>query len=174
MMNTPHPNVWIDIAVEKGNWAEALPDYQDIIERAINATVGLAAEYEDEDGVEWEISVLLTDDDAVQVLNRDWRGKDKPTNVLSFPANADDLPPNITEGAPVMLGDIIMAFETVIGEAKEMDKSPSDHFCHLVVHGMLHLLGFDHVSDLQADEMEPLEVEILAGLGVASPYPDRA
>ena len=169
MINAPLPNLWIDINVEKGNWETALPDYQAIVERAINACVATAAECEDEDEAEWEISVLLTDDDAVQVLNRDWRGKDKPTNVLSFPASADDLP----MGAPMMLGDIAMAFETVVREAEELNKPLSDHFCHLVVHGMLHLLGYDHISDEEADEMEPLEIEILEGLGISSPYPDR-
>lgn len=169
MINAPLPNLWIDINVEKGDWEAALPDYQAIVERAINACVATAAECEDEDEAEWEISVLLTDDAAVQALNRDWRGKDKPTNVLSFPASADDLP----MGAPMMLGDIAMAFETVVKEAEDLGKPLSDHFCHLVVHGMLHLLGFDHISDAQADEMEPLEIEILDGLGIKSPYPDR-
>ncbi|MCW8914276.1 MAG: rRNA maturation RNase YbeY [Magnetovibrio sp.] len=162
------PKLWIDIAVDKGAWVETLPDYQAIIERAINETVAVAAEFEGE--AEWEISVLLTDNDAVQILNRDWRGKDKPTNVLSFPASGGDQPID----APQMLGDIAMAYETVICEAQDMDKSVSDHFCHLVVHGMLHLLGFDHICDEQADEMEPLEIEILDGLGMPSPYPDRA
>ncbi|MEG3617052.1 rRNA maturation RNase YbeY [Magnetovibrio sp. PR-2] len=169
MINAPLPNLWIDISLENGDWKTALPDHPAIIERAINACVAKAAECEDEDEAEWEISVLLTDDGAVQALNRDWRGQDKPTNVLSFPASADDLP----MGAPMMLGDIAIAFETVTQEAQELDKPLSDHFCHLVVHGMLHLLGFDHVSDAQADEMEPLEIEILDGLGVKSPYPDR-
>ena len=169
MINAPLPNLWIDINVEKGDWEAALPDYQATVERAINACVATAAECEDEDEAEWEISVLLTDDGAVQALNRDWRGKDKPTNVLSFPASADDLP----MGAPMMLGDIALGFETVVKEAEDLGKPLSDHFCHLVVHGMLHLLGFDHISDAQADEMEPLEIEILDGLGIKSPYPDR-
>ena len=171
MSNASLPTLLIDISVEKGGWETDLSDYQGIVQRAIKASVATAAEYEDE--AEWEISVLLTDDDAVQVLNRDWRGKNKPTNVLSFPANDEDLPPEILGGAPVMLGDIAMAFETVVKEADELNKPLSDHFCHLVVHGMLHLLGYDHISDEEADEMEPLEIEILEGLGISSPYPDR-
>lgn len=160
------PSIAIDIAVEAGIWAEAVADYEALCHRALIAAIEAAVEL---DGPV-EVSVLLSDDAAIQVLNRDWRGKDKPTNVLSFPASADDGP---VSGAPELLGDIAVAFETTAREALDQDKSLADHFSHLLVHGMLHLLGFDHETDAQADEMEPLEIEILAGLGIASPYPDR-
>ena len=173
MSNAPIPDLWIDINVERGPWAEVLPGFEQICQRAIRAAVAKGAVCEDEDEAQWEISVMLCDDGAIQVLNRDWRGQDKPTNVLSFPAPPDDLPAELPDGAPILLGDIAVALDTTQREAVEQEKALEDHFCHLMVHGMLHLLGFDHETDGQADEMEPLEIEILAGLGIDSPYPDR-
>ena len=170
-MTNPLPDLWIDVSVEGGDWNAALPDHRKLTERVIQAAVAKAAVCEDEDESQWEISVLLTDDAQVRSLNRDWRGQDKATNVLSFGAPpADDLP----EGVPMMLGDIAVALETTRREAEEMGKPLADHFSHLMVHGMLHLLGFDHETEAQADEMEPLEIEILSGLNIENPYPDRA
>ncbi|MFZ2870878.1 MAG: rRNA maturation RNase YbeY [Zavarzinia sp.] len=117
-----------------------------------------------------EIAITLSDDAEVRVLNRDWRGKDKPTNVLSFPglegAMAALLPPD----APRPLGDVILALETCRREAVDQGKSLADHARHLVVHGVLHLLGFDHEDDAEAEEMEAMETAVLAGLGIADPY----
>jgi probable rRNA maturation factor len=111
-----------------------------------------------------ELSLVLTDDAEQQVLNRDWRGIDKATNVLSFP--------QIEPFGPVsgLLGDIIVARETLEREAAEQGVSLEDHFTHLVVHGFLHLLGYDHMDDDEALAMEGLETQILASLGVADPY----
>ncbi len=111
-----------------------------------------------------ELSIVLTDDDEQRVLNRDWRGIDKSTNVLSFP--------QIEPFGPVsgLLGDIILARETLVREAEEQGVSFDDHFTHLVVHGFLHLLGYDHIDDDEALAMEGLETQILASLGVADPY----
>ena len=111
-----------------------------------------------------ELSVVLTDDAEQRTLNRDWRGIDKPTNVLSFP--------QIEPFAPVagILGDVILARETLEREAAEMGVSFEDHFTHLVVHGFLHILGYDHIDDAEALVMEGLETQILASLGVADPY----
>jgi probable rRNA maturation factor len=113
-----------------------------------------------------ELSIVLTDDAEQRVLNRDWRGIDKSTNVLSFP--------QIEPFAPVsgLLGDIILARETLEREAAEQGVSVEDHFTHLVVHGFLHLLGYDHMDDDEALAMEGLETQILASLGVADPYAD--
>jgi len=113
-----------------------------------------------------ELSIVLTDDAEQRVLNRDWRGIDKSTNVLSFP--------QIEPFAPVsgILGDIILARETLVREAQEQGVSLEDHFTHLVVHGFLHLLGYDHMDDDEALAMEGLETQILASLGVADPYGD--
>jgi probable rRNA maturation factor len=111
-----------------------------------------------------ELSLVLTDDAEQQGLNRDWRGIDKPTNVLSFPQIE---PFGAVEG---LLGDIILARETLEREAAEQGVSFADHFTHLVVHGFLHLLGYDHLEDDEALAMEGLETQILAALGVADPY----
>ena len=113
-----------------------------------------------------EVTVVLSDDAEQQELNKQWRGIDKSTNVLSFP--------QIEPFAPVsgLLGDITLARETVAKEAEEMGISFEAHFTHLVVHGFLHLLGYDHIEEEDAEEMEGLETEILASLGIADPYAD--
>jgi probable rRNA maturation factor len=114
-----------------------------------------------------EVSLVLGDDALVRRLNRDWRGKDAPTNVLSFPAAGGEAP---APAGPLLLGDIVLARETVMGEAGEQGKHPVHHAAHLACHGMLHLLEYDHLSDNDADAMESLERRILDGLGIADPY----
>ena len=115
-----------------------------------------------------ELVVVLADDAEQRQLNRDWRGIDRPTNVLAFPAWAPGA--QLPRDAPLLLGDVVLAFETVAREADEQDKPLADHFGHLIVHGVLHLLGYDHASEGEAVEMERLETSILAELGVADPY----
>lgn len=117
-------------------------------------------------------SLLFTSDAEVHALNREWRGKDRPTNVLSFPMLArDDLLSLAPKGPPVMLGDIALAHETCAREAADKGISLDDHAAHLIVHGLLHLAGHDHVgSDEQAEAMEALEIKALAILGIADPY----
>lgn len=113
-----------------------------------------------------ELSILLTNDEEQQELNQQWRGKDSSTNVLSFP--------QIEPFGPVfgILGDITLARETLEREALDLDKSLPDHFTHLVVHGFLHILGYDHITDAEALQMESLETQILAALGIDDPYAD--
>lgn len=111
-------------------------------------------------------TIVLADDAEVRRLNATWRGKDKPTNVLSFPAPE-------TPGPRPFLGDVILAVETICTEAGDMQVPPEHHFQHLVVHGLLHLLGYDHEADEEAEEMEALESEILGELGVPDPYADQ-
>jgi probable rRNA maturation factor len=113
-----------------------------------------------------EISILLTDDEEQRGLNAEWRGKDSSTNVLSFP--------QIEPFGPVfgLLGDITLARETLEREALDLGKSMEDHFTHLVVHGFLHILGYDHIEEDEALVMEGLETHILSGLGIADPYAD--
>lgn len=120
-------------------------------------------------------SVLFTSDAEVHVLNREWRERDKPTNVLSFPMlEREELETLAPEGPPEMLGDIALAHETCAREAAEKGISLEAHATHLIVHGLLHLAGHDHVeSDEQAEAMEALETRILAKLGIADPYGDR-
>ena len=113
-----------------------------------------------------ELSVVLTDDTEQRELNREWRGKDKPTNVLSFP----QIEPFGTVTG--ILGDIVLARETLEREAAELGKPFADHFTHLIVHGFLHLLGYDHEVDTEALRMEGLETRILAALGIDDPYAD--
>ena len=119
-----------------------------------------------------EISVRLTDDAEVHTLNRDFRGKDKPTNVLSFPQVQDDLLEGLanSDDGEILLGDIVLARETCAREAEEKGISIVDHATHLIVHGTLHLVGYDHMDDASAGAMEALEVKALASLGLANPY----
>jgi probable rRNA maturation factor len=121
------------------------------------------------------VSVLFTSDDEVHALNREWRGRDKPTNVLSFPMlEREELDALGTDGPPVMLGDIALAHETCAREAAEKGVTLADHAAHLIVHGLLHLAGHDHIgSDAEAEAMEAIETAILAKLGIADPYGDR-
>lgn len=114
------------------------------------------------------IGIRLTDDAEQRRLNRAYRGRDAPTNVLSFALGAPDDP--VAPASPILLGDIVLAFETVRREAEEQGKPLADHLRHLVVHGVLHLLGFDHESELEAAAMEAREVEILERMGVPDPY----
>ena len=144
------------------------PDAEAVIHRAINA----AAEFADADVGDAELAVMLTDDTGIQTLNSNWRGIDKPTNVLSFPA----LQPtgSGTPGdAPRMLGDIAIAYQTTRKEADDEQKPFDHHLSHLAVHGFLHLIGYDHENDNDAEAMESLEQEILAELGIPDPYADR-
>lgn len=113
-----------------------------------------------------ELSLVFTDDAAIRELNNDWRDKDKPTNVLSFPA----FPIRPGQAPGPMLGDIVIARETVVREAEDEQKSFDHHLTHLIVHGFLHLLGYDHETEVEAEEMEQLERKILARLAIPDPY----
>lgn len=149
----------IDCHIEAGSWDEA--------STGLACRAALAAWQACVSGdEEVELSIVLADDAFVQNLNKTWRGKDQPTNVLSFPAG------EATAGID-HLGDIVLASETISREAQEQGKKPDDHLTHLVVHGMLHLLGYDHEDDDEAEEMEALERRILAGLGIADPYAEK-
>jgi len=145
----------VEVEVEDEAWSEALSDVEPLATRAAIAALGAAA---------GTVAILLTDDDTVRDLNVRFRGKDRPTNVLSFPAApmpGTKLPP---------LGDIVLAFGTCAAEAATQGKTLRDHLAHLVVHGVLHLLGRDHEDDAEAEAMEAEERSILAGLGIADPY----
>ncbi len=155
--------VAIDIATPMRQWTDILPDVEDLVRSAATAAWrasggGTAAAV--------EISVVLADDAMVRTLNRDHRGKDSPTNVLSFPIG----PAGSMDAVPTMLGDVVLACETVIAEAAAQGKPVADHLRHLVVHGVLHLAGYDHEDDAEAERMERLETQILADLGVGDPY----
>ena len=145
----------IDIEIEDEAWVAAAPQAQDLVQAA--AAAALRRAELDGDAV----TILLTDDDSVRDLNARFRGKDYATNVLSFPA------PQNPEGH---LGDIALAFGVCAREAAEQGKPLAHHLQHLVAHGVLHLLGYDHETDAEAEHMEGLERVILAGLGVPDPY----
>ena len=143
------------------------PDAEAVIQRAIAA----AAESVDADVGEAELAVMLTDDSGIRTLNSNWRGSDKATNVLSFPA-LQPSGPRGPDDAPRMLGDIAIAYETTLSEADEEQKPFDHHLSHLAVHGFLHLIGYDHEKDDDAEAMEALEREILSQLGIPDPYAD--
>ncbi|MBC7667000.1 rRNA maturation RNase YbeY [Caulobacter sp. DWR2-3-1b2] len=144
--------------IEDEAWLAAEPEAEALVWRAAQAVLDAHQDIEGHG-----IVILLADDDSVQVLNRDFRQKDYPTNVLSFPAP--------TEGNPEgLIGDIALAFGVCQREAAEQGKPLAHHLQHLVAHGVLHLLGYDHESDDQAQAMEAFEREILAGLDVPDPY----
>ena len=155
--------ITLDIVAEADGWpAEA----EAAAHRAAAAAIGVAHEGAAHGEVApLAATLLLADDAAIRILNRDWRGQDKPTNVLSFPADGPTPP-----GEPRHLGDVALALETVAREAAAEGKSLPDHVAHLVVHGILHLLGADHETDGEAEAMEAREVAALARIGVADPY----
>ncbi len=156
----------IDLAVEDERWETALPSLESLVTRAVEAGLAIAP---DKPEGEVEVSVLLADDATVQELNRTWRGKDKPTNVLSFPAAPQ---PRHAEAA-LPLGDVVLAYETMVRESEEQGKPLQNHLVHLLVHGTLHLVGQDHERGLvEAEAMEALEIAALATLGIPDPYAD--
>ena len=144
------------------------PDAEAVIHRA----VATAAEIVNAGPGEAELAVMLTDDAGIRTLNSNWRGIDKPTNVLSFPA-LQPTGPGGPDDAPRMLGDIAIAYETTRKEADDEQKPFDHHLSHLAIHGFLHLIGYDHEKDDDAEAMEALEQEILAQLGIPDPYTDR-
>lgn len=158
MTKRPEPSLDVDFVINDKRWTK---DLEAAIERALAAA--FSSECPD-CGDAVELSVLLTSDREQRQLNRQWREKDKSTNVLSFPQIAPF-------SEPVgLIGDISMAFETVRDEADEQAKTLADHASHLAVHGFLHILGYDHLEEDQAEEMEQRERDILARIGIADPY----
>ena len=142
----------IEVEIEDPAWTDVLPDAVARVERAAVAALGT---------VEGDVVVLLTDDAAVQEINARFRDRDQPTNVLSFPA---------AESAAPHLGDLMLAHGVCAAEAAAQGKTLADHLTHLTIHGVLHLLGRDHVDEAEAEAMEAEERTLLASLGVADPY----
>jgi probable rRNA maturation factor len=145
--------IGIETIIDADAWRRALPDAEALASRCFDAARGRSAKL---DGA---VALLLGDDRALKALNARFRGKNAPTNVLSFPSTS-----------PGRLGDIAVAFETCVREAEEKGVSISDHAAHLIVHGILHLAGFDHQTDREAAAMEGLEIDILDALGISNPY----
>lgn len=157
-------NIALDIAAEGDRWtclgARPLASAARETAAALATAIALPTQ-------KCAATLMLSHDAQVQLLNKQWRGFDKPTNVLSFPSA---VPTGVRVPNTRHLGDIILAEETVVREARDMGLAVGDHYRHLVLHGLLHLLGYDHETDGQAEEMEALETSILATLGIADPY----
>lgn len=152
-----------DVAINADGW-QSEHSLRMLVDRVLEATLHVL-EFDDVDS---ELSLVFTDDANIRTINAKWRHIDKATNVLSFPAFS--IQPGQRPGP--ILGDIVIARETVQREAQEENKSFDDHLSHLIVHGLLHLTGYDHQNDEEAEQMESLERKILASLGISDPYND--
>ncbi|RYE78664.1 MAG: rRNA maturation RNase YbeY [Hyphomicrobiales bacterium] len=161
----------MDLDIEIDGWPKSY-DWADLAEAAMEAAQTVEHALDNE---RLSASLLFTVDEEVQILNREWRTKDKPTNVLSFPMlTRAELLAMTPQGGPEMLGDIALAFETCEREATEKGVALETHAAHLIVHGLLHLAGHDHEQgDAEAAAMEALEIKALAQMGIADPYGDR-
>lgn len=170
LVNVSNKLLDMDVSFDAGGWQEACANAEELIKHAAQKVFAMGCSFFQELNEAKHVSVTIigSNDARVHELNREYRGKDKPTNVLSFPQL--DIDEEINADIPVMLGDIILAFETTEREAVEQEKSFEAHMVHLVVHGMLHLLGYDHIDDDEAEVMEKLECDILDDLGYENPY----
>ncbi len=158
--------VEVDVALQAPLW-ENLANIEKVVRESAVNTLQNAILPKAAIGRELEVSLVLANDDLIQILNSEYRQKDKPTNVLTF-ATLDSEEP-ATDGA-LNLGDVILSYETIVREAQEQGKFITDHVRHLVVHGVLHLLGYDHEEEDEATDMETLEIRILETMGVQNPY----
>lgn len=167
----------VDISIDGKWWEKQLSSFRLSTDEIVRSTFAhilpIRLENDIPSSSSVEISILFTDDSKIQTLNRDYRGKDKPTNVLSFPDTdftIENLKQSILFEEPLTLGDIVFAEETICQEATDQKKSLENHIAHLTVHGILHLTGYDHIIDGEADEMEALEIQILDKMGIENPY----
>ena len=167
------------LSVQDDAWLSLFPDIEACSQKIVlTALTMLVDEFELERSTlsekpVVEISLVFTSDAAIRELNRDYRGKNQATNVLSFPDTPLDnssLNDALSTGEPLMFGDIVMARETVLAEAEKQNKTVADHMAHLLIHGVLHLAGYDHIEENEANEMEQFEIAILQELNVANPY----
>lgn len=168
----PQPEIRIDIVADDGAWGEikALPTLVETAAAAVAAAPEIAQRMP---ARVYEAAVVLSSDQQVAALNGQYRGMAKPTNVLSFPAPRGPMAPGAGRSEPVALGDIVLADATIFAEARELGILPAHHLQHLIVHGLLHLVGYDHIEVDDAEVMESLETRILASLGVDDPYAGR-
>lgn len=156
----------LDISIQDPLW-ETIPNVENLVEKAVSTTLTFAPLPKDAIKKDLEISLVLANDDLVQVLNREYREMDKPTNVLTFATLDSNMPQG---GEDLNLGDVILAYQTIEREASEQGKYLTDHLVHLTVHGTLHLLMYDHQTEDDANTMETLEIRILERLGIQNPY----
>lgn len=168
-------NTELNISINETLWEKALPDFQELSPRIVSLATNFINEHEPLDffalGKTLSFNLCLSNDHEIQTLNKDFRGYNKPTNVLSF-ANIDwsDFNQQLALDDDIEMGDIIIALETLQREAEEKKISLQNHFCHLLTHGVLHLLGYDHQEDDEAEHMETFEIKILNLLNIPNPY----
>lgn len=177
-------NVEVLVSITCDKWTDELPDAESICKKAALATIEVKPmpdvleslqryipEQPLKKNITQEISILLTDDTFIAGLNRDYRKKDYATNVLSFSNLGEGvISPALPEEKTLIYGDVVVAFETVKKEADSEDKTLEDHLSHMIVHGVLHLLGYNHEEDLEAEKMEAIEVQMLGSLGFDNPH----
>ena len=172
------PKVNLNIDIEDLRWSAEIPAIETVAENTKNALINYMSDHADieifESNRDISVNLCLSDDAHIRTLNRTFRGKDKPTNVLSF-ANMDftDFAAQNNLYNDIELGDIIMAYETTRQEAETEHITLHDHFCHLLVHGILHLLGYDHIEADEAEIMEGYEISVLQTLNIANPYEEE-
>ncbi len=162
--NPPFPE--IDVSVQDPAW-EKIDKISNLVHKVASTTLTAAIIPRFAFGRALEVSIVLANDDLIQLLNREYRNKDAPTNVLSF-ATLDSEEPET--GDVLNLGDVILSYQTIMREAEEQNKTITEHTMHLIVHGVLHVLGYNHQTDDSATDMETLEIRILERLGVQNPY----
>lgn len=161
-------DIFVDINLDNEDWQNKIDDIEILINKVI--TLSILESNLPKHITQVEISVMLTDDASIRELNKEYRNIDKATNVLSFP-DFDINRKNIKEvPEEFMAGDIAISLDTIEREASEQGKSLKNHFCHMMIHGTLHLMGYDHIDDDDASEMEGLETKILSDMGIDNPY----
>lgn len=167
-MSAKTNTIEIDVSMADPEWTSSFLDVEDVVGIAVNHTIKMAIIPDILKDRALETSVVLANDDLIQVLNREYRGMDKPTNVLSFAQLDADTP--VPPDEAFNIGDIILSYQTIDREAREQGKFFKDHFIHMVVHGTLHLLGYDHQNEDDATNMETLEIRILEKMNIQNPY----
>ncbi len=169
----------LDISLQSTDWQSEFPDYRDHISACLVQIMENIPEARNFGRIpRLELSIVLTDDHNIRELNRQYRDRDRATNVLSFPSlSAQEIDIHLHQDGeipdhPIALGDVVLAFETISTEARTQGKDFPDHFCHLFIHGILHLLGYDHMEKARARQMEALEKKLLLKLSIDDPYQD--
>lgn len=161
----------IDVTISDPDWTTSFLDVEKLAGSAMKLALRMAMLPKKIQDRDIEASIVLANDDLIQILNREYRDKDKPTNVLTFASLDSDDP--IPANAPYPIGDVILSFQTIDREAREQGKFFKDHFLHMVVHGTLHLLGYDHETEDEANIMESLEIRILEKMNIQNPYMEK-
>lgn len=170
-MTVQNNNFDIDVSISEPEWTLSFLDVEKVAAEAMDLSLRMAQMPEQVRARQIEVSIVLANDDLIQILNREYRGKDAPTNVLTFASLDADGP--IAADAPYPIGDVILSYQTIDREAREQGKFFKEHFIHMVVHGTLHLLGYDHETEDEANVMESLEIRILEKMNIQNPYMEK-